>query len=199
MLLAALPEAARTSLGQQVPSPSRLGRPDEYASLVRHIIENEMLNGEVILLDGALRMAPKAEPSRLHYYRPAPRLDSDCSAVATLLVGRRYARIQSAFFIETSPAKRGIPTVVMPPAITCRQAWRRGRGASRSATAPPAAATPWHIKQNDRRARTARNILIRFDVCGAPPGVNARAGTGGGVRAELVDMHTTVEPRWLNR
>ena len=58
-LLAALPEAARTSLGQQVPFPSRLGRPDEYASLVRHIIENEMLNGEVIRLDGALRMAPK--------------------------------------------------------------------------------------------------------------------------------------------
>jgi NAD(P)-dependent dehydrogenase (short-subunit alcohol dehydrogenase family) len=58
-LLAALPEAARQSLGQQVPFPSRLGRPDEYAALVRHIIENEMLNGEVIRLDGALRMAPK--------------------------------------------------------------------------------------------------------------------------------------------
>ncbi len=58
-LLAALPEAARTSLGQQVPFPSRLGRPAEYAALVRHIIENEMLNGEVIRLDGALRMAPR--------------------------------------------------------------------------------------------------------------------------------------------
>src|SRR5207247_7658014 len=58
-LLAALPEPARVSLGQQVPFPSRLGRPDEYAALVRHIIENEMLNGEVIRLDGALRMAPK--------------------------------------------------------------------------------------------------------------------------------------------
>ncbi len=58
-LLAALPEAARKSLGQQVPFPSRLGRPDEYAALVRHIIENEMLNGEVIRLDGALRMAPR--------------------------------------------------------------------------------------------------------------------------------------------
>jgi len=58
-LLAALPEAARTSLGQQVPFPSRLGKPHEYAALVRHIIENEMLNGEVIRLDGALRMAPK--------------------------------------------------------------------------------------------------------------------------------------------
>ena len=46
------------------------------------------------------------------------------------LVGRFYARIQSAFFIETSPAKVGIPTVVMPPAITCRQAWRVARGAS---------------------------------------------------------------------
>jgi NAD(P)-dependent dehydrogenase (short-subunit alcohol dehydrogenase family) len=58
-LLAALPEAARTSLAQQVPFPPRLGRPEEYASLVRHIFENEMLNGEVIRLDGAIRMAPK--------------------------------------------------------------------------------------------------------------------------------------------
>ncbi len=58
-LLAGLPEPARISLGQQVPFPSRLGRPDEYAALVRHVIENEMLNGEVIRLDGALRMAPK--------------------------------------------------------------------------------------------------------------------------------------------
>jgi NAD(P)-dependent dehydrogenase (short-subunit alcohol dehydrogenase family) len=58
-LLAGLPEAARQSLGQQVPFPSRLGRPDEYAALVRHIVENEMLNGEVIRLDGALRMGPK--------------------------------------------------------------------------------------------------------------------------------------------
>src|SRR5262249_34430166 len=58
-LLAGLPEPARQSLGQQVPFPSRLGRPDEYAALARHIIENEMLNGEVIRLDGALRMAAK--------------------------------------------------------------------------------------------------------------------------------------------
>ena len=58
-LLASLPEPARVSLGQQVPFPSRLGKPTEYASLVRHVIENEMLNGEVIRLDGALRMAPK--------------------------------------------------------------------------------------------------------------------------------------------
>ena len=58
-LLASLPEAARISLGQQVPFPSRLGRPAEYGALVRHIIENEMLNGEVIRLDGSLRMAPK--------------------------------------------------------------------------------------------------------------------------------------------
>jgi NAD(P)-dependent dehydrogenase (short-subunit alcohol dehydrogenase family) len=58
-LLAALPEAARVSLGQQVPFPSRLGQPREYAALARHIIENEMLNGEVIRLDGALRMAPR--------------------------------------------------------------------------------------------------------------------------------------------
>ena len=58
-LLAALPEAARVSLAQQVPFPPRLGRPEEYAALVRHIFENEMLNGEVIRLDGAIRMAPK--------------------------------------------------------------------------------------------------------------------------------------------
>jgi NAD(P)-dependent dehydrogenase (short-subunit alcohol dehydrogenase family) len=58
-LLAGLPEPARVSLGQQVPFPSRLGKPAEFAALVRHIIENEMLNGEVIRLDGALRMAPK--------------------------------------------------------------------------------------------------------------------------------------------
>ena len=58
-LLAALPEAARISLAAQVPFPSRLGRPEEYAALVRHIFENEMLNGEVIRLDGAIRMAAK--------------------------------------------------------------------------------------------------------------------------------------------
>jgi NAD(P)-dependent dehydrogenase (short-subunit alcohol dehydrogenase family) len=58
-LLAALPEAARVSLGQQVPFPTRLGRPAEYAALARHIIENEMMNGEVIRIDGALRMAPR--------------------------------------------------------------------------------------------------------------------------------------------
>ena len=58
-LLAGLPEPARVSLGQQVPFPSRLGRPREYALLVRQIVENPMLNGEVIRLDGALRMGPK--------------------------------------------------------------------------------------------------------------------------------------------
>lgn len=58
-LLAGLPEAARLSLGQQVPFPARLGQPHEYASLVAHIIQNQMLNGEVIRLDGAIRMAPK--------------------------------------------------------------------------------------------------------------------------------------------
>src|SRR5262249_41151671 len=58
-LLASLPEPARLSLGQQVPFPSRLGHPEEFASLVRHMIENEMLNGCVIRLDGALRMGPK--------------------------------------------------------------------------------------------------------------------------------------------
>jgi NAD(P)-dependent dehydrogenase (short-subunit alcohol dehydrogenase family) len=58
-MLAGLPERIREELGRQIPFPSRLGRPDEYAALVRHIIENEMLNGEVIRLDGALRMPPK--------------------------------------------------------------------------------------------------------------------------------------------
>jgi NAD(P)-dependent dehydrogenase (short-subunit alcohol dehydrogenase family) len=58
-LLAGLPEPARLSLGQQVPFPSRLGRPAEYGALARHIVENEMLNGEVIRLDGALRVAPR--------------------------------------------------------------------------------------------------------------------------------------------
>lgn len=58
-MLAGLPEAARESLGKQVPFPSRLGRPAEYAMLARHIIENQMLNGEVIRLDGAIRMAPR--------------------------------------------------------------------------------------------------------------------------------------------
>jgi NAD(P)-dependent dehydrogenase (short-subunit alcohol dehydrogenase family) len=58
-LLAGLPEAARQSLAQQVPFPPRLGRPDEFAALVKHIIENEMLNGAVIRLDGAMRMGVK--------------------------------------------------------------------------------------------------------------------------------------------
>jgi len=58
-MLAGLPEAAQKSLGQQVPFPSRLGDPAEYAALVKHIVANVMLNGEVIRLDGALRMAPK--------------------------------------------------------------------------------------------------------------------------------------------
>ena len=58
-LLGGLPENIRQSLGAQVPFPSRLGRPEEFAALARHIIENEMLNGEVIRLDGAIRMAPR--------------------------------------------------------------------------------------------------------------------------------------------
>jgi NAD(P)-dependent dehydrogenase (short-subunit alcohol dehydrogenase family) len=58
-MMAGLPEDARDSLGKQVPFPSRLGKPEEYADLVKHIVENEMLNGEVIRLDGAIRMAPK--------------------------------------------------------------------------------------------------------------------------------------------
>jgi 3-hydroxyacyl-CoA dehydrogenase / 3-hydroxy-2-methylbutyryl-CoA dehydrogenase len=58
-LLAGLPDAARVSLGKQVPFPPRLGRPEEYAALTAHIIENAMLNGETIRLDGAIRMAPR--------------------------------------------------------------------------------------------------------------------------------------------
>src|SRR5439155_18912322 len=58
-LLAGLPEPARVSLGQQVPFPPRLGRPEEYAALVQHIVENVMINGETIRLDGAIRMAPR--------------------------------------------------------------------------------------------------------------------------------------------
>jgi NAD(P)-dependent dehydrogenase (short-subunit alcohol dehydrogenase family) len=58
-MLLGLPKEAQDSLGKQVPFPSRLGRPAEYAQLARAIIENEMLNGETIRLDGAIRMAPK--------------------------------------------------------------------------------------------------------------------------------------------
>jgi NAD(P)-dependent dehydrogenase (short-subunit alcohol dehydrogenase family) len=58
-MMAGLPEEARESLGNQVPFPSRLGKPEEYAALVRHIVENKMLNGEVIRLDGAIRMAAR--------------------------------------------------------------------------------------------------------------------------------------------
>ncbi len=58
-MMAGLQDQARRSLGEQVPFPPRLGRPEEYAALVRHIIENVMLNGTVIRLDGALRMAAK--------------------------------------------------------------------------------------------------------------------------------------------
>jgi NAD(P)-dependent dehydrogenase (short-subunit alcohol dehydrogenase family) len=58
-LLAGLPEEARTALGAQVPFPARLGSPDEFAALALHIVENPMLNGEVIRLDGALRMPPR--------------------------------------------------------------------------------------------------------------------------------------------
>jgi NAD(P)-dependent dehydrogenase (short-subunit alcohol dehydrogenase family) len=58
-MLAGLPEPARDSLGKQVPHPARLGSPGEYAALARHIVENGYLNGEVIRLDGAIRMAPR--------------------------------------------------------------------------------------------------------------------------------------------
>ena len=58
-MMAGLPQDAQDSLGRQVPHPSRLGRPAEYAGLVAHIVENAMLNGETIRLDGAIRMGPK--------------------------------------------------------------------------------------------------------------------------------------------
>jgi NAD(P)-dependent dehydrogenase (short-subunit alcohol dehydrogenase family) len=58
-LLAGLPEPQRAALGEQVPHPARLGTPDEYAALAAHVVENPMLNGEVIRLDGALRMPPR--------------------------------------------------------------------------------------------------------------------------------------------
>jgi NAD(P)-dependent dehydrogenase (short-subunit alcohol dehydrogenase family) len=58
-LLHELPEDVQKSLGAQVPFPSRLGDPVEYAALVSHITQNPMLNGEVIRLDGAIRMAPR--------------------------------------------------------------------------------------------------------------------------------------------
>jgi NAD(P)-dependent dehydrogenase (short-subunit alcohol dehydrogenase family) len=58
-MLAGLPQEAQDSLGKQVPHPNRLGYPGEYAALVQHIVANPMLNGEVIRLDGAIRMAPR--------------------------------------------------------------------------------------------------------------------------------------------
>ena len=58
-LLSALPEEAQKSLGESIPYPRRLGAPDEFASLVAHMVENQFLNGEVVRLDGALRLAPK--------------------------------------------------------------------------------------------------------------------------------------------
>jgi NAD(P)-dependent dehydrogenase (short-subunit alcohol dehydrogenase family) len=58
-LLAGLPDEAKTSLGKQIPHPARLGQPTEFAALVAHIVANPMLNGEVIRLDGAIRMGPR--------------------------------------------------------------------------------------------------------------------------------------------
>ncbi len=58
-MMAGMPQEVQDSLGANVPFPSRLGRPEEYAALVVHVIENTMLNGEVIRIDGALRMAPR--------------------------------------------------------------------------------------------------------------------------------------------
>ena len=58
-MMAAMSEETKLSLGSQVPHPARLGRPTEYAALVKHIVENPYLNGETIRLDGAIRMTPR--------------------------------------------------------------------------------------------------------------------------------------------
>ncbi len=58
-MMAGMPQEVQDSLGASVPFPPRLGEPSEYAALALHIVENQMLNGEVIRLDGAIRMAPK--------------------------------------------------------------------------------------------------------------------------------------------
>jgi NAD(P)-dependent dehydrogenase (short-subunit alcohol dehydrogenase family) len=58
-MMLGLPAEVQASLAASVPFPSRLGTPEDYAKLVKHIIENDMLNGEVIRLDGAIRLAPK--------------------------------------------------------------------------------------------------------------------------------------------
>lgn len=58
-MLASLPAEVQASLGAQVPHPSRVGDPDEYGALAVHIVENPMLNGEVIRIDGAIRTAPR--------------------------------------------------------------------------------------------------------------------------------------------
>jgi NAD(P)-dependent dehydrogenase (short-subunit alcohol dehydrogenase family) len=58
-MLLGMPQEVQDSLGKQVPFPSRLGKPEEYAAMVRHIVENMMLNGETIRLDGAIRLQPK--------------------------------------------------------------------------------------------------------------------------------------------
>jgi NAD(P)-dependent dehydrogenase (short-subunit alcohol dehydrogenase family) len=58
-MISVLPEEVQQSLGDSVPFPARLGEPEEFAALAAHIIENPMLNGETIRLDGALRMAPR--------------------------------------------------------------------------------------------------------------------------------------------
>lgn len=58
-MMAGMPQEVQDALGAAVPYPPRLGRPEEYAALVHHVVENQMLNGEVIRLDGALRMAPR--------------------------------------------------------------------------------------------------------------------------------------------
>jgi NAD(P)-dependent dehydrogenase (short-subunit alcohol dehydrogenase family) len=58
-MVAALPDSVRTSLADQVPHPARLGRPEEFAALVEHVVSNPMINGETIRLDGAIRMGPR--------------------------------------------------------------------------------------------------------------------------------------------
>ena len=85
-LLAGLPEEAREALGAAVPHPARLGTPDEYAALAAHIVENAMLNGEVIRLDGALRMAPRYCPPPARSQSPRLRSPLCCRELAATIL-----------------------------------------------------------------------------------------------------------------
>ncbi len=95
-LLGSLPEEAQESLGKQVPHPARLGDPDEYGALAVHIVENPMLNGEVIRLDGAIRMAPARPMAIMTSRRSSPRRSASSTrsprAVCSGSVARNWLR-----------------------------------------------------------------------------------------------------------